>query len=391
MSMRTPPGGRSAGRASVPGSRAGGSPLDGPGRAYASAKVGAPGPALRPAGPGGRPPYRGRPRPRWGRIAIVAGLALALLAGVGSCGAWAYYRSLNDELNRTDPFAQITGGRPAKPVSGALNILVLGSDSRDPESKDAPGEWRTDTIILMHVPASHDKAYAISLPRDLYVSVPEGKHGPAQQTKLNSAFAIGGLPLAVRTVERYTDVRIDHVVLIDFGGFKQVVDALGGVDLEIEQDVTSIHQPFRKFRKGKNRLTGEEALDYIRQRKQFPDGDFARMRHQQQFMRALMDQATSTGTLSNPVKLNGFLKSVTKAMTVDQGFSLADMAVQFRALRSDDLTFLTSPHLGARDVGGESVVVSDRTKASALYDAVTNDKVADWAKQQTPASTKAGG
>jgi LCP family protein required for cell wall assembly len=200
------------------------------------------------------------------------------------------------------------------------------------------------------------------------------------RNKINAAFSLGGLPLAVRTVECFTDVRIDHVMAIDFAGFQQVTDALGGVDMNIERDITSIHQPHRKFKKGVQHLNGAEALDYVRQRKQFPDGDFARMRHQQEFLKALMDKAASTGTLTNPAKLNAFLKSVTKAVTVDEDFSLVDMALQFRNLRGDNLKFLTSPNQGSDTIDGQSVVVSDREKASALYQAMINDKMADWVK-----------
>jgi anionic cell wall polymer biosynthesis LytR-Cps2A-Psr (LCP) family protein len=116
----------------------------------------------------------------------------------------------------------------------------------------------------------------------------------------------------------------------------------------------------------------------VRQRKQFARGDFARMQHQQEFLKALMDKAASTGTLSNPVKLNRFLKAVTAAVTVDNDFSLTDMALQFRSLRSDNLTFLTSPNKGSQTIGGQSVVVSDREKALALYQAMSADKMGDW-------------
>jgi anionic cell wall polymer biosynthesis LytR-Cps2A-Psr (LCP) family protein len=127
-------------------------------------------------------------------------------------------------------------------------------------------------------------------------------------------------------------------------------------------------------------MNGAEALDWVRQRKQFPDGDFARMRHQQEFLKALMDKAASTGTLTNPKKLNDFLKAVTAAVTVDQGFSLTDMALQFRNLRGENLTFLTSPNLGGQTVDGQSVVVSDREKALAMYKAIAADTMADWVK-----------
>jgi LCP family protein required for cell wall assembly len=344
-------------------------------------------------GSGGRSTRGGR-RPRWGRIALVVGVALLLIGGIGLGGGLLYYNRIDAGLNRTDPFSQITGNRPAKTVNGALNILMLGSDSRDPDSKDKPGEWRTDTMMLMHIPASHDKAYIISIPRDLYVFVPKSPTNPelgGYKAKINSAFAWGGLPLAVQTIEGYTGVRVDNVVLIDFGGFKQVTDALGGVDMNIEEDVTSIHTPFRHFKKGMNHLNGEEALDYCRQRYQFPDGDFARVRHQQQFLKALLDKASSSGTLGNPVRLNAFIKSVTKAVTVDKDLSIADMVLQFRNVRSSDLTFLVSPNLGSDDVDGESVVVSDKDKASTLYEAVAKDTVADWVAANASPTPKPSG
>lgn len=339
--------------------------------------------------PGG--PRRGGRRPNWRRISLVT---LAVLLAVGLIvggGLFVYARGLENDLARTDPFSELTDGRPAKTVEGAVNILLVGSDSRDPDAPvDASSQWRADTIIVMHIPSSQDRAYLVSIPRDLYVPIPAGANadcGSGQRGKINGAFAFGGLPLAVRTVECFTDVRLDHVMAIDFAGFKEVTDALGGVDLTVEQTITSIHKPFRKFTKGTNQMNGAEALDWIRQRKQFPDGDFARMRHQQEFLRALMDKAASSGTLANPAKLNAFLKSVTSAVTVDEEFDLVSMALQFRNLRGENLQFVTSPHNGSDTINGESVVVSDRENALAMYQAITADTMAAWVQEnEKPAS-----
>jgi LCP family protein required for cell wall assembly len=357
--------------------------------------AGGPGGPRDPGRYGAGAPRKG-PKPRWGRIVLVGLIAVAVLAGLAAGGFALYAKSLNDDIRRTDPFSSLTGGRPPKTVDGSINMLLVGSDSRDPDAPlDRPGEWRADTLIVMHIPSNHERAYLVSIPRDLYVPVPESPSADCgdRRAKINAAFAWGGLPLAVRTVECFTDVRMDHVVAIDFGGFKEVTDALGGVDLYVERNITSIHKPYRKFKKGKNHMTGAEALDYVRQRKQFPDGDFARMRHQQEFMKALMDKAASTGTLANPAKLNAFLKAATKALTVDEGLSLVDMAIQFRSLRGDNLTFVTSPHKGSDNIGGESVVVSDREKALAMYRAIAADRMDEWAKANIKAkpSTKAGG
>jgi LCP family protein required for cell wall assembly len=377
--------GRPAGRAGVPAAY-----RDGQGRDNWPPREPSPaGPGGPPRGPGrgdgpGRP-YRGRRKPRWGRIALVAGAALLVAGLIAGISLYGYASGLDDDLKRTDPFAQVTGGRPAQTVNGALNILLVGSDSRDPDApQDKGSQWRADTLMVMHIPSDHKSAQLVSIPRDLYVRIPEASDAPCDsgsRNKINSAFAFGGLPRAVRTVECMTDVRLDHVMAIDFGGFKEVTDALGGVDLKVDKTITSIHKPYRKFTKGTMHMSGAEALDWIRQRKQFPRGDFDRMRHQQEFLRALMDKAASTGTLANPAKLNDFLKAVTAAVTVDKEFSLTDMAVQFRSLRGENLTFITSPNLGSQTIDGQSVVVSDREKAIALYKAMTADKMADWMAQ----------
>ena len=346
-----------------------------------------------PVRPGGRPPvpggepgrqYRGKRRPRWGRIALVLGLALGLVALLCGFGLFLYSRNLDSRVGRTDPFSEITGGRPPILVKGAMNILLLGSDSRDPDEKANPGS-RTDTIILMHVQADHKHAHLISIPRDTYLPIPG--HG---SDKINAAFAYGGLPLVIRTVEGFTNVHLDHLALIDFAGFQQVTDALGGVDMYVDQTITSIHPPNRTFTQGNHHFNGAEALDYVRQRYQFADGDITREKHQQMFLKAVMDKAASSGTLTNPAKLNAFLQSATKAVTVDKNFSLPDMALQFHSLRSKDLTFMTSPFSGFDTIDGQSVVVADKDQAAALYSAVAHDQVASYLAKAS-ASPSPGG
>jgi LCP family protein required for cell wall assembly len=197
--------------------------------------------------------------------------------------------------------------------------------------------------------------------------------------KINSAFSWGGTPLMVETVEGFTGVHIDHVALIDFSGFEAVTDAIGGVDMNVDQTIKSIHPPYRVFTKGEHHFNGAEALDYVRQRYQFADGDITREKHQQEFIKAILDKASSSGTLTDPTKVTGFLNSITKAITVDKQFpSLAGLAWEFHSLGSKDLTFMTSPYSGFATINGESVVKSDTTKASALYDAVAKDTVAQY-------------
>jgi LCP family protein required for cell wall assembly len=343
--------------------------------------VGASAPVSPPPG-GGRPALVGRPRRRWRKVLLVIALTLLLVAGLGTGGLWLYLRGLDGNIERVEVFSQIGGERPVA-TGGAFNVLMLGSDSRDPdavavsaehEDASAGGDYRADTIMLMHIPSGQRQAYLISLPRDLWVSIPDNG-----EAKLNAATAFGGIPLMVRTVEGYTGVRVNHVMLIDFGGFVEVTDALGGVDMHIEQTITSIHGDRRTFEEGNQHLNGEEALDYIRQRYQFADGDFTRMRNQQQFLRALMGKAASSGTLTNPGKLNAFLQTATRTLTVDEEFDLTSVAWKFRYLRSDNLTFLTSPHAGTGNIGGQSVVLSDDAAAAELYDAIRSDRITQWA------------
>lgn len=353
------------------------------GNVYGNARAYGPG---APQTPGG--PNPGAPRstkPRWGRIALVVGALVVLVALVaGGCGI-AYVTSLDGKLHRTDAFSGL-GERPGKTVDGTQNILLLGSDSRDgadydpngkPKTGGAGKNERSDAIMVLHIPKDHSKAYLISIPRDTYVSVPElNGHGGAR-AKINAAFSWGGIPLTVKTVENFTGVKIDHVVKIDFNGFKAMTDAVGGVDVTVSETVYDKRSK-RTFKAGVNHLDGDAALDYVRQRYGLKNGDFDRVQRQQIFMRALMQKATDTGTLTNPVKLKKFLDAATTSLTVDNAFSLKDMALEFRSLRPGDISFLTSPHLGSQYVDGQSVVVSDKEKAIALWGAVEKDTVGDW-------------
>jgi LCP family protein required for cell wall assembly len=347
-----------------------------------------------PGGPGGGGPGGGgyggqgdgpgRRRPRWGRIALVVGVVVALIAGGAALGGYLLVNHVNAKFHHIDAFSTINDQRPSKVNDGSQNILLLGSDSRDKaETPDLKG-WRTDTLMLMHVTGDHKHAYVISIPRDSWLHIPASMSQPGQgnrNAKINAAFSWGGVPLTVETVEQFTNVHIDHVVLIDFSGFEAVTDALGGVDMYVDKTITSIHRPHRVFTKGTHHFTGAQALDYVRQRYQYANGDLTRVKHQQEFLKAIMDKATSTGTLTNIGKMNSFLDALSKAVLVDNGFDLGSMAWQLHSLRSSDMTFMTSPTNGsATEPDGESAVVVDKTKAASLYQAVRKDSVGTWLK-----------
>lgn len=309
------------------------------------------------------------------------------VAGV-SCGLY-FANSLNDRLDRTDAFSGLTGGRPPKLVNGALNILVLGSDGRAPGQDPGVDGERSDSVMLLHLPASHDKAYMVSIPRDTYVDIPKHDGQGGKKAKINAAFAWGGIPLVVKTVEKFTSVKIDHVIKIDFGGFKTMTDAVGGVDVMVDQTVYDPRSQ-RTFQAGWNHLDGDAALDYVRQRYNLPNGDFDRMQRQQIFLKALMRKATDSGMLTSPSKLKKFLESAADSMTVDKDFSLVDLALQFKGIRMSDLAFITMPFSGFEEVNGESVVIVDKKAAGALFEAIKRDKVGNWLKDNPPNNAENG-
>jgi anionic cell wall polymer biosynthesis LytR-Cps2A-Psr (LCP) family protein len=195
------------------------------------------------------------------------------------------------------------------------------------------------------------------------------------------------------------------VVEIDVAGLVEVVDALGGVKMNIEaadadgyydeSGVTSIHGDHYFFPKGENRLSGEEALDYVRQRKQWSEGDFARMRHQQELVKAIMDSALSAGILTDQGKLTDFIDSTSNAVKVDTEFNVTSTAISLMGLRSDDLVFMTTPNLGTDTIDGESVVVysydlenpeNDNPEAVGLWESIRDDTVSDWVQANPEAS-----
>lgn len=342
--------------------------------------IAAPGVAAPPAEVEPTPQATSRRR-RVKKIILISALVLALAGGGALVAAGLYLRSVESGVERVDAFNDVPEeSRPQKVVKDAMNILVLGSDSRDPDNLSGS---RSDTIMLAHLPKDRSGAQLVSIPRDTWVHVPATKDGRQgnRDAKINAAFAWGGIPLMVQTVEQFTGVRIDHVVLVDFSGFKEIIDALGGVDIVVDQSFTSTHSldpsGRRQFVKGKQHMDGITALDYSRERYAFPDGDFTRIRHQQQMIKAVLDKAASAGLLTNPGRLNSFLRATANAVSVDETLSLFNMAMDLRHLRGDNLAFFTSPTKGTGRVGTESVVFANTEKAKTFYDAVRRDAVAE--------------
>jgi len=320
-------------------------------------------------------PPRGR---RWRRATRLVGLAVAigLVFGIGggSAALWLRGRSLEQNIGRVDPFAGMReGDRPTAAASVGENYLVVGLDT--PPGEEAAGS-RTDTIILVHISEDRRDSHLISIPRDTWASVPSAAtEADGGKAKINSAYAFGGTPLLVATVESFTGVRIDHVVLLDFAGFEKVIDALDGVTVSVQEEFATARH---RYTKGTWHMDGETALDFARQRSPFQDGDFTRIRHQQEVFRAVLQRATDRGLLANPAKLNEFLNAVTGAVTVDRDLPLFGTIWNLRHLKPGQVVAITSPTARTGFVGDQSVVFPDEKAASELFSAVRTDTVGAW-------------
>ncbi|WP_433089845.1 LCP family protein [Dactylosporangium sp. CA-052675] len=311
---------------------------------------------------------------------MIIALVLVVLIGGGVLGVSLWLRSVSSDVQRVDAFTDVPKDeRPqrAEQAKDAMNFLLLGSDSRDPDNQ---GGSRSDTIIILHLDKNRTKAQMVSIPRDTWVYVPKAKNAEYGNTnaKINAAYAWGGVAGVVQTVEKFTNIRLDHVVIVDFSGFKEIVDALGGVDIDVPQEFTSTHSlnpdGRRHFDKGPQLMDGAAALDYSRERYAFKDGDFARIQHQQQVIKAILNKAASGGTLASPSRLNAFLHATADAVIIDGTLNMLDLAMELRNLRGDDLSFYTSPTKGTGNVGSESVVFADDAAVGPFYEALRNDQ-----------------
>jgi LCP family protein required for cell wall assembly len=309
---------------------------------------------------------------------IVIGVAVLLVAvvGAGLIYAASIDRSLDKNLNRgVELPTDESSARPPKEAqgSGSLNYVLLGSDSRDPENE---GNGRSDTMMLVHLNAKRDKAYVISFPRDMYVNVPG--YG---RNKINAAFAFGGPPLVVRTLEDLTGVRMDHVVLIDFEGFIKLTEDLRGVTVT---NKTAFNAGGYHYPKGKITIAGEEALWFVRERKQLPGGDLDRAENQRNVIKAIVDKGLSARMISDPGAFVKFIGDVAKHLTVDNDLSDAEILRTALSLRlnSKDIELLQAPISGFDTTGdGQSIDVVDTAKLAELSSALKKDKMSEYVKK----------
>ncbi len=319
-------------------------------------------------GDGGPPRTRGpRGRRRWlrpKRILIILATLVVILA-LASVGL---YFDLNSKLSRVDVLA------PAGFTSAGTNWLIAGSDSRGgltrtEEDQLALGHdvsgGRTDTIMLLHMPANGTRPTLVSIPRDSYVPIPG--HG---SNKINAAYSFGGPKLLIQTVQNVTGLRIDHYMGIGFGGLVNVVNDVGGVTLCLPGPMKDPKAGLN-LKKGCQTLDGDQALSFVRTR-EFPLGDLQREQDQRALLKSLLSKMTSTGTLINPFAVIPAASGAASSLTVDQGTSLSQLASVAFALKNPVTTMV--PFGGFGNTSAGSVVEWNVPEAKVFFNDLATDK-----------------
>ena len=345
--------------------------------------------------------------------------ASVLVLGL-SGAAFAYYLHLKGNIHGIP--LTITGTRPAKAVDGAENILIVGDDDRTGLSAaelhalsttNDGGSNNTDTIIIMHLAPNDGPATLVSIPRDSYVAIPG--HGTF---KINSAYADGeadvkggGPALLTKTVEQLTGLHIDHFISVSFGQFVNISNAIGGVQVCVENpslvgyqadDGVTVPTQYEhgaydpkydglELPAGVQTISGATALKFVRQRHDLPDGDIDRIHRQQRFITAVVAKAEKT---TNPATLNAVLETATKSLTVDdglkKGLALLDLIDRLRNLKPGQIRFATVPILNqdAFSSTGVSYVELDTAKLPTFFANLTAERDPNGpAATTTPSAT----
>ena len=327
-------------------------------------------------------------RRHWILCSVMSVVAIGLIAG----GSWLLY--LNNMLGNVDRVAVTVdeSNRPPPTHGQELNILLAGADNGPGPSiaQDVasgnwdPGEHRSDTIMILHIPADRSTAYLVSIPRDSYVKIYDSSGNYAYKDKINSAFSVYGPSGYLSTIEHLTGLRMDHLAIIDWKGFKDLSEALGGVKVYIPHTFYDSSQKIT-WTKGEHDLEGKQALQYVRTRYGLTSGDFGRIARQQNFLRSMMGELLSEGTMTNPLKLTSALRAITDNLTVDDAWSgsgIRDLALQLRDIRTNDVTFLTAPTAGYSTTdAGASVVLLNKPQCDVLWKAIANDNIDHYLKK----------
>ncbi|MDN3286316.1 LCP family protein [Streptomyces thermocarboxydus] len=321
-----------------------------------------------------------RPAPDWRRRIKVTVITLVTVLFVTTV---ATYFWADSKLNREVDLSKVIE-RPEK--GEGTNYLIVGSDSREGLSDEdkkrlrtgSSDGKRTDSMMILHTGGNGPTL--ISLPRDSNVEIPTFKgsesgkiyQGTGRQVKLNAAYAEDGPELLVRTVEFNTGLHIDHYVEIGFAGFANIVDAAGGVEIDIPQDIKDTKSG-ADFRKGKQTLNGEEALAFVRTRYALAGSDLDRTKNQQKFLSALANQVATPSTVLNPFRLYPTMGAGLDSLIVDKDmglFDLADMFWSMKGVSGGEGTSMNMPLAGS--TGGN--LLWDKDKVKQLVNQLNNDE-----------------
>ncbi|MFI7602201.1 LCP family protein [Actinoplanes sp. NPDC049681] len=347
----------------------------------------------------------GRQRRRRLAVAVVVALlitgSVAAVAGMHLLGG-----RYEGAVKRADllPAPARSGGRTEPPrVRGPMNLLLIGSDSR---TSGKPGDGRSDVVILVHVPASTRQAYVISVPRDTYLPIATADGERGNRNKVNAAYAWGGAPRLVQTLDLFGGITVDWPVIVDFAGVRKLTELVGGVDVVVDKTAVDRYRflpensPYPSapctdpqgrsrrcvvFTAGKVHLDGKLAEYYVRQRRGLPNDDFDRAKRHQQYLRALAEKVAEKNLVTDPLALDRLVRAAAGMLTVDRSMPVQRLAFTLRGLRPKDLTFLTLPIAENRDVPGVgSVMVPDADRCRELFAALRADRLDRYVRRYPP-------
>ncbi|MGP3967960.1 LCP family protein [Streptomyces sp. 6N223] len=323
-------------------------------------------PAAEPGEPGrrrkGKKPKKRKPL--WRRILVWTAGSLAFLLAALAVAGWLYIRHLNnnltkEELNLGDN--PLEGPEPNAAGQTPLNILLLGSDSREGLSEeeqealhtgDAAGN-RADTQILLHASADRSNMTLISVPRDTQVTIPrctDPKTGQVYEEtydSINNSISHGGPGCAVATWEELTGIPIQHFMMVDFEGVVEMADAVGGVPVCVDANVNDPDSGLY-MEEGEHTIQGAQALQWLRTRHGFEDGsDIGRAKAQQMYLSNMARELQGSTSLTDPAELMNLAESATNALTVDHGLGsvqkLYDLGEDLRQVPNKRVNMVTMP------------------------------------------------
>ena len=327
-----------------------------------------------------------RARQRRAALVVCGAVSAVVLLFAGT--AWGFTSYINDSIGR------VSAGTAGTPSSGPLNVLLAGVDVRAGLTRRQQlalhvgnsVSFNSDTLMLIHVSGDRSHVTVISIPRDSWVDIPG--HG---MSKINAAYGLGGPSLVVKTVEQDTGLTINDFIQVNFLGFVKVIDALGGVNICLPFAVNDAYSGLH-LTAGTHHVGGITALEYARDRHSFAASDLARIQDQQRLLASMLNEAISSGTLADPLRLSRFLQAALAAIKVDQGLNVSSLADQLRGISPHNVRFMTVPlsNYNYQTPTGESAVLWDASAASTLFGELKNDQTATRPARPHPRHTAGG-